>query len=181
MTKKKVNAAFLVSPTDVDDVRLKPSEAAALFQISKSMITKLKNAGRLKFDADGTAPKSRIAAEYEIYKANMRPRVDRVAEVGKTVAFYAARTRRETTAARREELALMRDEGTVIEVSAVARLWFATGRRLRDLVLAVAERAPAEVLAAVRAEPDDARAVAAISRILDKFLRTALSPLDKQP
>jgi hypothetical protein len=92
-----------------------------------------------------------------------------------------ARLVNEVLRAKHSRLRLEAAEGRVVDADAVARRWFAAGQRVRDLLLAMKAQVAPEVVAAVRNEPDDGRAVAAVDMLLDLHLRRALSSLDQQP
>ena len=166
-----------------EDPRLIPSRVAEMLGISKAMVTKLRNAGIITFDADGAAPTSRIKVEYEKYLEVKRPKSDTAEFHGtvKTSEFYANRARKEAADAEMAELALARERGSVVDAAAAGRAWFNAGRRVRDLLLGMAVQIPADLLSAARADNDDARVVRDMTTILDRAIRAALISLDKKP
>lgn len=88
---------------------------------------------------------------------------------------------RAQTKARREKLSLAREEGSLVDVREVERRWFAAGQRIRDLLMAMKDTAGPELVAAVRAEDDDNRAIASVNTLLERHLRRCLSSLDGKP
>jgi phage terminase Nu1 subunit (DNA packaging protein) len=144
----------LAEPDPSAKRKLGPSEAAVLLGISRPMVTRLRNNGRLTFDADGAAPEARLKEEHERYLRIKRQRIGTQepteshegADSDDTATYYASRARREKALADLAELDRDTKNGLLTETSSVADLWFRKVRAVRDRLLDLPARLAAPLV-----------------------------------